>query len=135
MAADLLVTPGWLSDRLDRVRVLDVRGGCCRSEPRYAAYPERYRDGHIPGAVFADWRRDFTDRDAPVPVTARPAAACSPPTPPAWASATTTVVVAYDDYRNALAGRIVWVLRSYGHPRAHLLDGGLRGLGARPGSR
>ena len=50
-----------------------------------------------------------------------------------------TVVVAYDDYWNALAGRLVWVLRSYGHPAAHLLDGGLRawldaGLPLEPGA-
>ena len=37
-----------------------------------------------------------------------------------------TVVVAYDDYRNVLAGRVVWALRAYGHRRAHVLDGGLR---------
>ena len=34
-------------------------------------------------------------------------------------------MVAYDDYRNVLAGRIVWVLRSYGHRAAFVLDGGL----------
>ena len=34
-------------------------------------------------------------------------------------------MVAYDDYRNVLAGRIVWVLRSYGHHAAFVLDGGL----------
>ena len=37
-----------------------------------------------------------------------------------------SVVVAYDDYRNVLAGRVVWALRAYGHRRAHVLDGGLR---------
>jgi thiosulfate/3-mercaptopyruvate sulfurtransferase len=36
-----------------------------------------------------------------------------------------TVVVAYDDYFNVLAGRVVWAFRSYGHGAAHLLDGGL----------
>ena len=43
----------------------------------------------------------------------------------------TTTVVAYDDYHSVLAGRIVWVLRSYGHPAAFVLDGGLRGLARR----
>ena len=124
MSTDLLVTPDWLSARLDRVRLLDVRGEVLPSEPRYAAYPERYREGHIPGAVFADWRHDFTDRAAAVPVTL--------PSPQQFADDATrlgigdaTVVVAYDAYRNALAGRVVWVLRSYGHAAAHLLDGGL----------
>ena len=36
-----------------------------------------------------------------------------------------TVVVAYDHYFNVLAGRIVLVLRSYGHAASHVLDGGL----------
>ena len=41
-------------------------------EPRYRADPEAYRDGHIPGAVFVDWRHDFTDRDDRVPVQLAP---------------------------------------------------------------
>ena len=121
---DLLVTPQWLADHLDGVRVLDVRGEVLDSEPRYQAYPERYREGHIPGAAFVDWRYDFTDRSAPVPVTIAP--------PELFAQDATrlgisgaTPVVAYDEYRNALAGRVVWTLRSYGHAAAHLLDGGL----------
>jgi len=125
VSTDLLVTPDWLSTRIDEVCVLDVRGEVRTSEPRYHAYPERYREGHIPGAVFADWRHDFTDRAATVPVTM--------PSPRQFADDATrlgigddSVVVAYDVYRNALAGRIVWVLRSYGHAAAHLLDGGLR---------
>jgi thiosulfate/3-mercaptopyruvate sulfurtransferase len=94
-------------------------------EPRYHADPEAYREGHIHGAAFVDWRRDFTDRDDPVPVQLAP--------PEVVASDATrlgirndSVVVAYDDYRNVLAGRVVWALRAYGHRRAHVLDGGLR---------
>jgi thiosulfate/3-mercaptopyruvate sulfurtransferase len=120
----LLVTPDWLADHVADVRVLDVRGEVADAEPRYHAYPERYAEGHIPGAVFVDWRHDLTDRASPVPVTIAP--------PDAFAADATrlgigpdSVVVAYDDYRGALAGRIVWALRSYGHERAHLLDGGL----------
>ena len=104
------------------VRILDVRGEVVPREPRYRAYPEQYREGHIPGAVFADWRRDFTDRDAPVPVTvARPEQFAADAT--RLGIGETTPVVAYDTYWNALAGRIVWVLRAYGH-HARLLDGG-----------
>jgi thiosulfate/3-mercaptopyruvate sulfurtransferase len=121
--SDVLVTPGWLGDSLDQVRILDVRGEVLPVEPRYQAYPDRYREGHIPGAVFADWRHDFTDRAAAVPVTVA--------SPEQFAADATRLgirpdvpVVAYDTYFNALAGRIVWVLRSYGQP-AHLLDGGL----------
>jgi thiosulfate/3-mercaptopyruvate sulfurtransferase len=121
---DVLVSVTWLQHNLDGVRLLDVRGEVVNELPRYRAYPERYREGHIPGAVFTDWRADFTDRDADVPVTVA--------SPEGFAADATrlgigadTVVVAYDDYFNVLAGRIVWVLRSYGHNEAYLLDGGL----------
>ena len=124
MGLGLLVTPEWLHDNLDRVRVLDVRGEVANDEPRYRAYVERYRDGHIPGAVFADWRTDFTDRGAAVPVTLAPPAVFEADAARLGIGAD-TVVVAYDDYRNALAGRIAWVLRSVGHDAAHILDGGL----------
>ncbi len=107
------------------VRILDVRGEVAAEEPRYRAYLDRYLEGHIPGAVFADWRHDFTDRMSDVPVTL-----ASPDVFEMDASrlgiGAETTVVAYDDYRNMLAGRIIWVLRSYGHQAAYLLDGGLQ---------
>jgi thiosulfate/3-mercaptopyruvate sulfurtransferase len=121
---DVLVTADWVAAHLDEVCLLDVRGEVVNGEPRYRAYPDRYEEGHIPGAVFVDWREDFTDRGAAVPITLAP--------PEVFAADATrlgiggdTVVVAYDEYHNVLAGRIVWVLRSYGHRAAHLLDGGL----------
>jgi len=122
--ADVLVSAEWLRDNLPGVRILDVRGEVVTGEPRYRAYPDRYAAGHIPGAVFVDWRRDFTDRTSDVPVTI-----ASPDVFAADATrlgiGPTTTVVAYDDYYNVLAGRIVWALRSYGHAASHLLDGGL----------
>ena len=125
MPNDVLVTPEWLHAHRDDVRILDVRGHVATQEPRYRAEPEAYRAGHIPGAAFVDWRRDFTDRDDPVPVQLAP--------PDVFAADATrlgisnaTVVVAYDDHRNVLAGRVVWALRTYGHERAHVLDGGLK---------
>ena len=69
------------------------------------------------GAVFADWRHDFTDRDASVPVTIAPPSVFAADATRLGIGAGTTVI-AYDDYYNALAGRIVWVLRSYGHADA-----------------
>jgi len=122
--ADVLVSADWLSQHLETVRLLDVRGEVVNGTPRYRAYPDRYEEGHIPGAVFVDWREDFTDREGDIPVTLAP--------PEVFAADATrlgigaeTAVVAYDEYFNVLAGRIVWVLRSYGHTAAHVLDGGL----------
>jgi thiosulfate/3-mercaptopyruvate sulfurtransferase len=122
--ASPLISAGALQELLGRVVVLDVRGEVVDGEPRYRAYPDRYAAGHLPGALFVDWRQAFTDREAEVPVTVATAEAVA-------AEATAlgigegTAVVAYDDYRNALAGRIAWVLRSHGSD-ARILDGGLR---------
>ena len=119
-----LVPVEWLAKHHDAVRLLDVRGEVVDGEPRYRAYPERYQAGHLPGAVFVDWRHDFTDRSATVPVTVAGLSEFAAEATRLGIGATTTVV-AYDDYRNVLAGRIVWVLRSYGHHAAFVLDGGL----------
>jgi thiosulfate/3-mercaptopyruvate sulfurtransferase len=128
---DVLVSAEWTRERLGDLRVLDVRGRVVDDEPRYRADPGRYRAAHIPGAAFVDWRADFTDRSDPVPVQLAPPAAFG-------ADATRlgirndSVVVAYDTFRNVLAGRVVWALRAYGHRRAYILDGGLdawRGAG------
>jgi thiosulfate/3-mercaptopyruvate sulfurtransferase len=121
--ASPLISAGELRERLGRVVVLDVRGEVVDGQPRYRAYPDRYAAGHIPGALFVDWRHAFTDRDAGVPVTvAAPAAVAAEAT--ALGIGERTPVVTYDEYRNALAGRIAWVLRSHGGD-ARVLNGGL----------
>ena len=124
MPTDVLVSAEWVRERLGDLRVLDVRGRVVNDEPRYRADPGCYREAHIPGAVFVDWRADFTDRSDPVPVQLAPPADFA-------ADATRlgvkndSVVVAYDTYRNVLAGRVVWAFLAYGHRHAHVLDGGL----------
>ena len=39
-------------------------------------------------------------------------------------------VVAYDDVSGAVAGRLWWLLRSFGHARAAVLDGGIQAWGS-----
>ena len=46
MPTDVLVSPGWLRERLATVRVLDVRGRVLTQEPRYHADPDAYRAAH-----------------------------------------------------------------------------------------
>jgi thiosulfate/3-mercaptopyruvate sulfurtransferase len=121
---DVLVSAGWVRERLGDLRLLDVRGRVVDGEPRYRADPGCYREAHIPGAVFADWRSDFTDRSDPVPVQlAGPEDFAADAT--RLGIGNDSVVVAYDTFRNVLAGRVVWALRAYGHRPAHILDGGL----------
>ena len=124
MPTDVLVSAGWVRERLGDLRLLDVRGRVVDGEPRYRADPACYREAHIPGAVFVDWRSDFTDRSDPVPVQlAQPDDFAADAT--RLGIGNSTVVVAYDRYRNVLAGRVVWAFRAYGHHDAHVLDGGL----------
>src|SRR3954453_4075229 len=120
----ILVDVAWLARELERVLVLDVRGEVRPHVPRYHARRDLYLEGHVPGAIFVDWRSTFADRDDPVPVqlASGPAFACEAT---ALGIGPETVVVAYDGYWSILAGRIVWALRAYGHDPAHVLDGGI----------
>jgi thiosulfate/3-mercaptopyruvate sulfurtransferase len=122
---DPFVSTQWLAENLADVRVVDIRGGVLPppAKDRYRAKRSDYDAGHIPGAVFVDWTKDIVDLDDPVPVQVAPpekiAALMS-----RLAIANDTMVVAYDDYYSAFAGRFFWVLRYYGHDRVRVLDGG-----------
>lgn len=124
-----LVETEWLADHLDhpQVRIVDVRGLVLppsAPRPHYFARHEDYAAGHIPGAVYVDWTRDIVDLDDPVP------AQVAPPARVAdlfgrLGIGNETLVVAYDDHYSMFAGRLLWVLRYYGHERARILNGGL----------
>ncbi len=118
-----LVTGDWLQASLTnpRVRVLDVRGRHPSSPLPHAKRGE-YLMGHIPGAVFIDWERDFIDTQDPVPVQIAGAEA--------FASLAGErgigdgdLVVCYDDYYGIFAARVAWAFRYYG-AEARVLDGG-----------
>ena len=86
-----------------------------------------YRDSHIPGALYA-----HLDRDLASPITAT-SGRHPLPDPAAfaarlgeWGVTDRTQVVAYDAYNAAYAARLWWLLRWIGHPRAAVLDGGLK---------
>lgn len=83
-----------------------------------------YRDGHIPGAVFADL-------DADLAAPAGPGGRHPLPAPEAFAAALGRLgagprdaVVAYDAHGGVFAARLVWMLRALGQDAA-VLDGGL----------
>jgi thiosulfate/3-mercaptopyruvate sulfurtransferase len=126
---DPLVSTSWLASRLSdaglRTVTVDVRW--------YLDPTRRGRDayeaGHIPGAVFLD-----LDRDLSAPGGARGGAAGRHPWPPPEQVArvmsgagidSATTVVAYDDQAGAVAARLWYLLRSYGHDDVAVLDGGL----------
>jgi thiosulfate/3-mercaptopyruvate sulfurtransferase len=124
---DPFVTTEWLAKNHASARVVDIRGAVLPPpvKDRYRPKRDEYEAGHIPGAVFVDWTRDIVDLDDPVPVQV------APPDKIAGLMArlgvsNETMVVAYDDYYSAFAGRFFWVMRYYGHDRVRVLDGGFK---------
>jgi thiosulfate/3-mercaptopyruvate sulfurtransferase len=124
---DPLVSTEWLAAHLrDRdLRIVDVRWYL---DPKRVGR-DAYAAGHLPGAVFLD-----IDRDLAGPGGARGGVLGRHPWPPAEqvervmsaaGIADDTAVVAYDDQAGAVAARLWYVLRAYGHLRAAVLDGGI----------
>jgi thiosulfate/3-mercaptopyruvate sulfurtransferase len=79
-----------------------------------------YASGHVPGAVEVDWvrdlnhpvRRDYLDRDSFARLASR------------IGITRETAVVFYGDKNNWWACYALWVFKLFGHPRAHVMDGG-----------
>ena len=83
-----------------------------------------YEDGHVPGAVFVDLDVDLA---APPGIDGRHPL----PTPVDFAETLGRLgvepeshVVVYDDAAGRIAARLWWMLRSIGHERVQVLDGG-----------
>lgn len=104
------------------VVVLDCRHDLAR--PQWGA--EAYAEGHIPGSEHAHLDRDLSGPVAdtsgrhPLPDPQELSAALT-----RWGIGRDTQVVAYDQANGAIAARLWWLLRFYGHERAAVLDGGL----------
>ena len=88
---------------------------------------QAYREGHIPGAVYA-----HLDRDLSSPIT-KESGRHPLPDPERfarrlgeWGVSTETQVIAYDADTGAYAARLWWLLRWIGHEAVAVLDGGLR---------
>ncbi|WP_207062536.1 sulfurtransferase [Motiliproteus sp. SC1-56] len=113
MNLPLLLTPEQLAAHLgdDNLLILDLSA------------PQRYAEGHVPGAVNLDPQRLLRG---------------TPPVPNLLPTETQlsdlfselgltpdTHVVAYDDQMGPWAGRLIWTLDVVGHHRASVLDGQL----------
>ena len=117
-----LASTDWLHRHLDHsvLRLADVRW--------YLGEPERgrqeYLEAHIPGAFYVDLEADLSAEDGP---GRHPL--------PDWHEfadrmgelgiGDDSVVVAYDDRGGAVAARLWWMLRTIGHRRTYVLDGGI----------
>lgn len=131
---DPIVSTVWLRDHLDDVLIVDTRA-YLDDRDGYT----NYLDGHLPSAVFIDL--DSVVCGPPGPVVGRHPL----PDPSVFVAGLgaaglggaglgavgiegLTQVVAYDDLGGMIAARLVWMLRTLGHP-ASLLDGGIQAWG------
>jgi thiosulfate/3-mercaptopyruvate sulfurtransferase len=119
-----LVATDWLARRsgsagvkvLDASAYLPTSGRDARSE---------YRAGHVPGAVFADleW---LSDETAALPHML-PSARVFAERIGSLGVGSDDMIVVYDGSgENFSAPRLWWMLRTFGHERVAVLDGGLR---------
>ncbi len=118
---DVLVDAAGLLAGTGRVVLLDVRWALGDDRGR-----ERYREGHLPGAVFVDLDAELADPPSPgagrhpLPSVQRLQSAAR-----RWGIGAGNRVVAYDDSRGLAAARAWWLLRWAGLADVRLLDGGL----------
>lgn len=115
-----LITVEELASSRGSIHICDIRWDLTDPDKGRATYEE----GHIPGAVFVDLDRDLS---------APPGSAGRHPLPdPADFAASlgrlgirpASHVVVYDDVAGRIAARMWWMLRSIGHEKVQLLDGG-----------
>jgi thiosulfate/3-mercaptopyruvate sulfurtransferase len=122
-----LVTTEWLAAQIGAPDL-------CVADVRWYLDPARrgrdaYAAGHIPGAVFLDMDEDLS---APGGGRGRPSGRHPWPGSEQVARVMSAAgigpgvrVVAYDDQAGAMAARLWYLLRAYGHDAVAVLDGGL----------
>ena len=112
---EVLVSTDWAVAHLDdsALRFVEV-------DLDVAAYDE----GHLPGAVGFDWRRQLNApvrRDIPSPEQFAELLASA-------GIANDTGIVLYGDNNNWFAAFAFWLLKYYGHEKVRLIDGGRKKL-------
>ena len=121
MSGSTLVSTGELAANLTKWRVFDCRHDL--ANPKLGE--QQYREGHIPGALFAHLDRDLSGRKTgangrhPLP---------DPQDFEKWLEKTGLTpqdqAVCYDGGPGAMAARLWWMLRWVGHDKVAVLDGG-----------
>jgi thiosulfate/3-mercaptopyruvate sulfurtransferase len=87
---------------------------------------DSYRQGHLPGAVFADLDQDLAGPPGPAGRHPLPDPAAFQAAMRAAGVSRDRAVVVYDDGDAMSAARGWWTLRYFGHPDVRVLDGGYR---------
>ncbi len=126
-----LVTTDWLGDRLhdEELRIADCRFYLANP----AQGPSEYERGHIPTAKYFSIEDDLTGASGP---GRHPL-----PDPTEFADrlrqfgiGNEHTVIIYDDGSSTSAARMWWMLRSLGHQRVAVLDGGWTAWSSEPRS-
>jgi thiosulfate/3-mercaptopyruvate sulfurtransferase len=107
---DVLVEPEWLAEHLndDGIRIVEVDEN-----------PDLYVQGHIPGAIGFDWKRDLQDqvkRDFLGPEDFGALFGSR-------GVSNEHTIVLYGDRNNWFAAYTYWYLKYYGHDKVKLLNG------------
>ncbi|MFG1489951.1 sulfurtransferase [Oceanospirillum sp. HFRX-1_2] len=110
----LLIDSDQLEAKLGSDDLLIIDVSCTR---------ECYDQGHVPGAVFLDYRRLFCG-SSPVP-NKLPSAEQLSTLFSELGLSRDSHVVAYDDEGGGWAGRLLWTLEVMGHSRYSYLNGGI----------
>jgi thiosulfate/3-mercaptopyruvate sulfurtransferase len=127
-----LVSADWLAERLGapNLRIVDIRGyvktedlGNGRQQAEYVGATDEFEETHIPGSVFVDWTSDITDPDHLVKAQLATAERFAE-TMGNLGIGNDTDVVLVDHTGGHFATRLWWALKTYGHDRAAVLDGG-----------
>jgi len=117
-----LVSTQQLADHLKAWRVFDCRHDLMKPE----LGEQQYRQGHIPGSLFA-----HMDRDLSAPKSGRNGRHPLPELSKfvQWMGAMglkpSDQIVCYDAANGSMAARLWWLLRWAGHPAVAVLDGGI----------
>ena len=126
-AFPLLVTPSWLNEHLDSVKVLD----CTTHMVPQPVGPSKittgrpdFDRGHVPGAQHVDMVEDLSDADGEFPYTLPGADQIGQLLSRLGISESDHIVL-YTTTPLMVATRAWYVLRALGHEKLSILDGGL----------
>ncbi len=110
---DVLVETAWLADHLHEANWQVVE---------LSSKQAVYEDGHIPGALWWDWRGETQDsarRNVPDKTTIERLLG-------RYGITAETTLLFYGDRNNILPTYAFWILTCYGHYRVRILNGGRR---------
>lgn len=113
------------------VRIVDMRGYVrtqtdldSKQTALYLGAPEEYAIAHIPGAIYLDWTQDIVDTDDDVPAQLAPPEKIARVLGEAGIGDDSRIIV-YDSHpASQFATRLWWALRTYGHTKVQVLNGG-----------